>query len=136
MIESQGVLFIGKPGSGKSDLALRLIDRGANLISDDVVKIIAGLAQPEMYAPEKIAGKLEVRNIGIFDFVPIPSAPLCLCVQLDGDPERLPAEESVKEYAGFPIPKIAINAFEASAPIKVELALRKLTDHGAIDARI
>ena len=134
MIDGQGVLLIGKPGSGKSDLALRLIDRGAKLIGDDIVKIITGKARPTIHAPENITGKLEVRNLGILEFEHIVSAPLYLCVQLDGEPERLPPFGLAEEFAEFRIPKIVINAFEASAPIKVELALRELARHGVNNA--
>jgi HPr kinase/phosphorylase len=134
MIDGQGVLLVGKPGSGKSDLALRLVDRGAQLIGDDIVKIVAGKTRPAIHAPERIAGKLEVRNLGILEFEHIVSASLYLCVQLDGEPERLPQFGLAEEYVKFRVPKIVINAFEASAPIKVELALRELARHGVNNA--
>jgi serine kinase of HPr protein (carbohydrate metabolism regulator) len=133
LIGAHGVLLTGKPGSGKSDLALRLIDRGAKLIADDGVKLIKGSSRPEMHATKKIAGLMEIRNLGILEFDHAPSAELYLCVQLDGEPERFPLEEITATYQGFPIPKIVINAFEVSAAIKVELALRVLAGQGVND---
>lgn len=133
LIGDQGVLLIGKPGSGKSDLALRLIDRGAKLIADDSVKLIKGSSRPELHAPKRIAGRMEIRNLGILAFDHVPSAELYLCVQLDGEPVRFPEVRQTAIYAGFPIRTIVINAFEASAPIKVELALRELAGQGVND---
>ena len=85
-IGSLGVLIVGPSGSGKSDLALRLIDRGAKLISDDILYIESADGVPILaYAPS-IAGKIEVRGIGICSMEYDVSAPLRLVVAMhDGN---------------------------------------------------
>ncbi|MEJ7933180.1 HPr kinase/phosphatase C-terminal domain-containing protein [Sphingobium sp. AN558] len=122
-IDGRAVLLAGVSGTGKSDLALRLIDRGAILISDDytLVKRIEG--QLIATAPQTIAGCMEVRGIGI---VPMPhaDAPVALLVDLFDKVERMPAEPLMRAIAGVDIPVVKLAALEASAPIKVELALK------------
>lgn len=124
-IEGRAVLIEGLPGSGKSDLALRLIDRGAQLLSDDytlVTRRDGGLfASP---APN-IAGKIEVRGIGVIEMHHAAEAPVALIVSLGEPVERLPEEGARRKIAGVDIPNIALAGFEASAPIKVELALSR-----------
>lgn len=123
-IGGRGVLISGRPGSGKSDLALRLIDRGATLVADDqtLVRAEAGVAIAS--APPAIAGKLEVRGVGIFAVERVDAA-LSLCVALADTVERLP-EPRVRMIAGAKLPEIMLDPRPASAPIKVELALADL----------
>lgn len=125
-IDGRGVLLTGPPGAGKSDLALRLIDRGARLVSDDGVEIARAGAGLIASAPATIAGKLEVRGIGIVAMEADHTAPLALCVMLDTPPERMPPDGApTRTMAGVELPAIALAPFEASAAIKVELALRR-----------
>ncbi len=124
VIGGRGVLLAGPSGSGKSDLALRLVDRGAQLVSDDYSDLRAAggvlVARPRA----TIAGRLEVRGIGIVKLPHQPSAPIALLIALDGEVERMPADPLPRRpLAGIAIPTIALDAFEPSAPIKVELAL-------------
>ncbi len=121
-IGGSGVLLLGRPGSGKSDLALRLIDRGAVLIADDRVHIAAdGTLHP---APS-LAGLIEVRGVGILPMPHLSGMPAVLAIDLDGAPHRLP-EPDVRTLGGLCLPCIALSAFEASAPQKVELAVAQL----------
>lgn len=123
-IDGRAVLLEGPSGAGKSDLALRLIDRGAALISDDrtlVVRTPAGLVAR---APERLAGRIEVRGVGIATVAAAEDAPVGLIVRLDGAPARMP-ERRVRRIAGMPVREVALAAFEASTPIKVEIALRQ-----------
>ena len=121
-IGGRAVLLAGRPGAGKSDLALRLIDRGAALVSDDYTELrcVGGtlLAQ----APATIAGKIEVRGIGIVELPATAGVPVCLHADLDRVPERLPEEATIR-LAGHDIPQIALTALEPSAPLKLEYAL-------------
>jgi HPr kinase/phosphorylase len=130
-INKSGVLLIGKSGCGKSDLALRLIDRGATLISDDIVLIDPATTPPTLHVAANIIGKIEIRGIGIFAVPLIGNIPLRLVANLDAQPERLPDEPPSYPLLGFDIPSINLVAFEASAPIKIEYALRSVVD-GAI----
>ena len=121
--EGRAILIAGRSGSGKSDLALRLIDRGARLVSDDytVVKRVNGrlLAAP----PRNIEGKMEVRGVGLVPFESVSDIAVCLVVDLDRDVERLPEMHDSLMVAGMKVPVIGLNGLEASAPVKVELAL-------------
>lgn len=127
-IDGQAVLIIGVSGSGKSDLALRLIDRGARLVSDDYTLLMRADGRLMASSVATIRGKLEVRGIGIIDCDALDTAPAALIVQVDQAPPRLP-DESAQTIAGVRLPMIAIAPFEASAAIKVELALRRLALH-------
>lgn len=115
--DGAGVLLIGPPGSGKSDLALRLRDRGFSLVADDRVDIQDCLASP----PASLAGLLEVRGLGIVRLPFVTSARLALVVQLGCDlAERLPRPAS---HPDINLPVIRLNAAAASAPERVALAL-------------
>jgi serine kinase of HPr protein (carbohydrate metabolism regulator) len=122
-IGGRAILIAGRSGAGKSDLALRLIDRGAELVSDDYTIVEASGGRLLAEAPATIRGKIEVRGVGIIEVEAIGGAPVCLHVDLDREPERLPLESETVEIAGVDIPTVAANALEPSAPIKVEQAL-------------
>lgn len=113
--DGEGVLLVGPPGAGKSDLALRLMDRGFRLVADDQVIVRDGVAS----APEALAGLLEVRGLGIVRTGCIPNARLALVVAL-GDAERLPRPERDR---GLDLPCVRIDAAGCSAPERVGLAL-------------
>jgi serine kinase of HPr protein (carbohydrate metabolism regulator) len=118
----RGVLIVGGSGSGKSDLALRLVDRGAGLVSDDYTLLRAKAGRLFASAPATIAGRIEVRGIGLVEKAAVAEAPLCLVVDLDSPPERLPEPRSAS-FLGIELPAVTLAALEASAPIKLELAL-------------
>jgi serine kinase of HPr protein (carbohydrate metabolism regulator) len=117
------ILIGGKSGAGKSDLALRLIGRGASLVSDDytLVRRVAGRLLAT--APPNIAGKIEVRGLGVIDMPFVEDVPVCLYVDLDREQERLPEPIEPVAIAGVKVPVVGISALEASAPVKVEVAL-------------
>lgn len=126
-LKGRGVLLRGGSGSGKSDLALRLIDRGAELVADDQVALSREdgwlIARP----PASLAGLIEVRGIGIVRGAVLAQAPVLLLVDLVAAEavERMPAP-SHETFADTTVSRIALNPFEASAPLKVELALGRL----------
>jgi serine kinase of HPr protein (carbohydrate metabolism regulator) len=121
----RAILISGRSGSGKSDLALRLIDRGATLVSDDYTCVRRVSGRLLAKAPENIEGKIEVRGVGILEYEAAKDVPVCLYVDLERDVERLPAGGETIRIAGLDVPVIAANALEASAPVKVEAALVK-----------
>lgn len=125
-IAGYGVIFTGKSGSGKSDLALRLIDRGAVLISDDSVILKHADDKISLCGPEKLAGKLEVRSLGVLDFEHVADVELKMEVQLDQQVDRFPMDRQQNIFLGEAISSIKLDADETSAPIKVEMALKKL----------
>jgi len=123
-IGGRGVLFTGRPGSGKSDLAYRLIDRGAELVSDDGTLVESRDGRLIASAPATIAGRIEVRGLGILTLPFRASVPLALCIAVDQAMPRMPEEELPhRAIDGLPLPLLAIAPFEASAPVKVEQAL-------------
>lgn len=122
-IDSRAVLITGPSGSGKSDLALRLLDRGFILVSDDQTLVRREgdrlLASP----PLQIAGKLEVRGIGIVEMETASDVPVALLVELTSDIPRLPDDSRELSILGICVPLVTIDAMTASAPSKVALAL-------------
>lgn len=117
------VLIAGRSGSGKSDLALRLVDRGARLVSDDYTLVRRTDGRLVACAPATIAGRMEVRGLGLVTMDHAIDVPVCLIVDLDGEVARLPERIETRTLAGVAVPVVALAALEPSAPIKVELAL-------------
>jgi HPr kinase/phosphorylase len=126
-------IFVGPSGAGKSDLALRCVMHpislegsvtSARLVADDQVTLERRGSSLWVRPPAAIAGKIEVRGLGIVDMPHVPEARLRLVVQLvgAGDIERLP-EPSETNMLGLTLPVIQIAPLEASAPFKVLLAL-------------
>jgi len=124
--DGRAILIRGPSGSGKSDLALRLIDRGAVLVSDDYTIVRAIEDKLIASAPPNIAGRMEVRGVGIIQFETAGEAPVALVVDLEREVDRLPPAQQSTTIAGIEVPLIAANALEASAPVKVEAALRHI----------
>jgi serine kinase of HPr protein (carbohydrate metabolism regulator) len=130
-INGHGVLILGESGSGKSDLALRLIDRGAILISDDVVFLETTDKAPLLSVAPNIAGKIEVRGVGIVHVAFIPAAPLRLVVEFVDTPDRMPDDVAHTSIGDYVVPVSKLNPFEQSSAIKVEYALRAVIDGAA-----
>jgi HPr kinase/phosphorylase len=123
-LEGLGVLLLGAPGAGKSDLALRLIDAGWDLVADDRVDLTASADGLTASAPEALAGLLEVRGLGILRLPAIERAMVALAVELvapDAVP-RLPDERHIG-FLGRDVPVVALAPFQASSVKKVQLAL-------------
>lgn len=117
--DAAAVLLLGPPGSGKSDLLLRLIGRGWVLVADDQVRI-DGLAAS---APPALRGMLEVRGLGVFEGLAVAEgARLALVVELVAREAvaRLPMPHT---WAPAGVPRVALHAFDAAAPEKVAMAL-------------
>lgn len=125
-IGDRAILLYGASGMGKSDLALRLIDRGATLVSDDYTLLKRVDGRLIATSPATISGRMEVRGIGIIDLPHVGDTPVALLVDLMDAVERMPMDASTRTIAGVDVPAVGIVAHEASAPIKVELALKAL----------
>ena len=123
-VAGRAVVMEGVSGSGKADLALRLIDRGGVLISDDGTLLVRAGTQLVARVPETIAGKLEVRGIGIVELPHVNDVPLGPVVRLSSEIARMP-DRRQRRIAGVAVREVAIDPQEHSAPIKVELALRQ-----------
>ena len=125
-IDGRAVLIAGPSGSGKSDLALRLLDRGFTLVSDDRTVVKKDGDRLLATAPPTIAGKLEVRGIGIVEVERLSDIPVALIVELTSDIQRLPDDSRERPILGVKLPLITIDAMTASAPSKVALALDRM----------
>lgn len=121
-IAGRGLLFEGPPGSGKSTLAMALIDRGAILVGDDGIGLERRGDHLWALPPPNIAGRLEVRGVGIV-IVPAEPAPLALALALGGGCDRLPLLRSW-EQEGAAIPLLDFDATTGAAPLRAEWALR------------
>jgi serine kinase of HPr protein (carbohydrate metabolism regulator) len=121
----RAVLLRGPSGSGKSDLGLRLIDAGGQLVADDQSELVRVGERIVVRPPSTIAGLIEVRGVGIIRLDPLMEAPLALIADLVAAKtiERLPLLRT-EQILGLDLPLIAVAPFEASAVAKLRLALR------------
>lgn len=124
--EGRAVVISGPSGAGKSDLALRLLDRGFTLVSDDQTTIRRDGERLIASAPPNIAGKLEIRGVGIVDMDVLKDIPIALFVELTSEIQRLPDDSRERPLLGVRLPLISIDAMTASAPSKVALALDRM----------
>lgn len=141
VVGGEGVLILGQPGDGKSDLALRLIDAPGfgisgtlmtgQLVSDDQVMISRDKDRLIAAAPAALQGKLEIRGLDIVTLAPQPSVALALLVKLEAHSaiERLPAS-GTHEILGLALPMVKIDGKAASAPARLRAALNWLKQSG------
>lgn len=125
-----GVLLLGDSGAGKSDLALRLIEQGCLLVSDDRTELFVEGGKLKARAPAALAGLIEVRGLGILSLPYEKSAEVVLAVQLAaGAVPRLPEPAHYLPPAPLDLPEVArpplitLNAFEISATAKLRWAV-------------
>ena len=126
-IGRRGVLLTGKSGAGKSDVALRLIEDGAQLVADDRTLLYVAGGKLRARAPQSIAGLLEIRGLGIVAIPARTGVEIALVVRLGGEGPRLPAARIYHPPAPLkgakPVPLIALEARFASTPAKIRMAL-------------
>lgn len=138
MIEGCGVLIRGKSGSGKSSLALRLIDSAGfglgdtpmrgQLVADDQVALSREDGTITLSAPQQLAGRLEVRGYGIVRLAHVATAPLGLVVDLMdlAQIERMPDETALQtDILGVTLRSLAIDAADPAAPARIRVAVAK-----------
>lgn len=123
LVAGIGVLLRGPSGSGKSDVALRLIDAGARLVADDRVELRMDEGKLIACAPAALAGLLEVRGVGILRVPAEPRAVVGLVADLAPREriERLPASDTDR-LLDIALPRIDLAPFEASAAAKLRAA--------------
>ncbi|WP_374654929.1 HPr kinase/phosphorylase [Dongia sp.] len=134
-IDGKAVLLRGRSGSGRSDLALRLIDEGARLVSDEQVELHRADTQLMVTAPAampaSLKGLIEARGLGL---VPVPYVgepmPLAWVVDMADkrEIERLPAAE-MAAYLDLEVPLLKLDPSSPSATAKLRLAVRCGPDH-------
>lgn len=137
-LSGQALLLSGPSGAGKSQLALRLINRGAWLVADDqtVLRSVAG----EIWAssPPTIAGKLEIRGVGIVAAPHQQAAPVRLALDLDPKGRAPAAIMRIPDFSHWqppnalqnlrPIPCVPFDAFRPDAAEAVIAALAQYRD--------
>ena len=121
------MLIEGPPGSGKSSLALALIDRGAALVGDDGVLLEVRDGRLWALPPPNIAGLIEIRNVGLAA-LPAEAAPVALVLRLDPDAPRFPEGAERARLAGVSVPLIRLYPDTPALPLRAE---RALALHGA-----
>ena len=122
-IGGSGVMIMGPSGAGKSDLALRLIDRGAMLVADDYTLIEQCGGQLYASVPSTIAGRLEIRGLGIVPMSHVDDVPVALAVRLQAGGERMP-HRSFDTFLDVALRVLTLDPRPASAPLLVEQAIR------------
>jgi serine kinase of HPr protein (carbohydrate metabolism regulator) len=125
-LDGRAVLIIGPSGSGKSDLALRMLDRDFTLVSDDQTIVRRDGDRLIASAPATIAGKLEIRGVGIVEMETVRDVPVALLVELTSEIQRLPDDRRERPVLGVKLPLVSVDAQTASAASKVALALDRL----------
>ncbi|MBV7257434.1 HPr kinase/phosphatase C-terminal domain-containing protein [Pacificimonas sp. WHA3] len=117
-----GVLLTGDSGAGKSDLAIRLIDRGGMLVADDqvILAAVGGVLYGD--AVPGFAGRIEARGLGILDVPAAGRTRVTHHFALSNDPARMPVEEE-RHFCGVALPSRQIDARAASAPILVGMGI-------------
>lgn len=119
--QDAGVLLYGPSGSGKSDLALRLIDRGWQLVGDDQVFLSANKGTITASAPATLTNTIALSGLGLCrQMTMADGAAISHVVQLSGKAPRFPLDQGRQTVCGLTRPVIVIDGLAASAPIRVE----------------
>ena len=137
-IDGLGVLLRGKSGTGKSDLAIRLIENGGQLVSDD--QVILTVKENRIFAspPAALAGLLEVRGIGICEYDFLNECPVCAILDLKPgyQPERMPETEDLQiELHGVKVARFQLDPFHCSTAAKIK-ALAKISNSIVVNERL
>ena len=121
-IGGRGLLIEGPPGSGKSSLALALIDRGAVLIGDDGILLEPRGGRVVARPHPRTAGKLEVRNLGLIE-LPATDAPLALVIRLGPDAPRFIEVAESLTLCGLALPLVRLDPRSPVLHLTAERAL-------------
>lgn len=124
----RGALIEGPSGTGKSDLAIRMIATGFRLVADDRVVVWTSGGRLYGKAPEALSGMIEARGIGIVPQTPLDFCEVVLLVECRREPgavERMP-DPAAADVFGVAVPRIELWPFEAAGPAKLRRALEHL----------
>ncbi|APE29200.1 HPr kinase/phosphorylase [Aurantiacibacter gangjinensis] len=121
-MRGRAMLITGGPGSGKSSLALALMDRGAELIGDDGVTLAQVGELVVATPPPNTEGLIEIRNVGLLE-VPTARAPVAIVINLDPDAERLPLGHGAAMLLGKEVPQVDLYPDTPALPLRAEAAL-------------
>lgn len=121
-IKGRGLLIEGPSGSGKSSLALALIDRGAKLVGDDGVMFEIRDGRLWAAPAPHISGLLEVRNVGLIE-MPCEAAPVCLIIALDPHAPRHVETAEEAERVSCVLPMIRLWPDSPVLALRAEFAL-------------
>jgi serine kinase of HPr protein (carbohydrate metabolism regulator) len=126
-VNNKAILLLGDSGSGKSDLALRLIDGGAQLVADDYVEIRVQNNILTASPPKQLEGLIEARGIGILSLPFIRDIELKLAINLVARDavERLP-EAQFFDCLEHKLPLLSLHAFDSSTPAKIRFFIDKI----------
>ncbi|MDJ0641256.1 MAG: serine kinase [Erythrobacter sp.] len=122
-IKGRALILDGPPASGKSSLALALIDRGAALIGDDGVFLERRDDRLLAHPPPNISGLLEVRNVGLVRMELAGPTPVALILCLKEEAERLPESVRRRYLLDTPIPELDFTPGTIAPAVRVEAAL-------------
>ena len=121
-MRGRAMVITGAPGTGKSSLALALLDRGGELIGDDGVTLSQVGELVIASPPPNTMGLIEVRNVGLLE-VPTTRAPVAIVISLTDDAERLPLGHGTAMMLGKPVPQVALYPDTPALPLRAEAAL-------------
>lgn len=124
-IDGRALLIEGAPGSGKSSLALALIDRGAQLIGDDSVMLECMGDRVRVCPHPNTRGLLEVRNLGLVAMPVVDGAPVGLVVRLDETAPRFIEQAETAVLAGMAVPLVRLWPGSPVLHLRAELALER-----------
>lgn len=140
LLGARAVLIRGRPGSGKSTLARRLVEAPApfpfaRLVADDGTRLRAAAGRLVAGPPETIAGRIEVRGLGLAAVPFEPCARVALVADLvpAGEVARLPDEAALSaELLGIRLPRVALGERDPLAAGIVRLAMSRIADGGSL----
>lgn len=122
-IGGRALAIMGTSGSGKSSLALALIDRGARLIGDDGVTLTRTARGIVAGPPPNTSGLIEIRGVGIVTLETAPPTPLALVLLLGEAAERLPEQVPTRELLGVQVPHLPFDPGSIAPAKRAEWAL-------------
>lgn len=121
-VDGRAILIEGPPGSGKSSLALALIDRGATLIGDDGVRLEIRAGTLWASPPDATLGLLELRGVGLIE-LPATAAPVALLLEANDAPPRFVEQAALRDWQGTSVPVLPFDLRASTAAVRAEYAL-------------